>query len=43
MRSLQYASITRISLQPVTNDKDNQYYEELRVSENSYNNIDLKN
>lgn len=42
MHSLQYTSITR-TMQPENNVKDDQQYEELRISDSVYHNIQLRN
>lgn len=42
MRSSHYIYITRTSLQPENSDKDGPQYKELHVSENSYNNTELR-
>lgn len=43
MRSLQYSTITRISPQSETDAKDGHQYQELRIEENSYHNLTLRN
>lgn len=43
MHSLQYTTITRTLPQPDNNAKDDQQYEELRVLDNVYHNIELRN
>lgn len=43
MHSLQYTSITRTPLHSENNVKNDQQYEELRISDNVYHNIQLRN
>lgn len=43
MRSLQYSAITRISPQLETDAKEGHQYQELRIEDNSYHNLTLRN
>lgn len=43
MRSMQYSAITRITPQLETDAKEGHQYQELRIEENSYHNLTLRN